>query len=184
MTWKAIMDLAMILKSMPTSIIPSDHIGVIRPSSSEDLPAIVLSMKSIAQAPTGIGGLVGAEKKPNGNWIETRGTRASGFICLEVWASSEEDIMELADTLFETIGLSEEMIRNAGFRVFGQRTVIPAERIVLGSQDAFAEKMVVEFNIIYEEITTGETGPEGIIRMVNMNISDGFNEEITIKEPD
>lgn len=176
--WKAVQDFIQVLKLIPESVIPPDRIGVKRPSRIQDLPAVVVAIGEVEESPIGIGGLVKTHRVSENQWIEARGKKASGILLIEIWASSEEVMNEVASAVFQTIEASEKLIRGMGFIRFSNREVRPMED-VLGMIRAV--RMVIGYSIVYEEIKADTVGPGGIIKQVHVEIGDEFNEEMDLR---
>jgi histidinol phosphatase-like PHP family hydrolase len=66
------------LQKIPQNIILSDHIGMIRPVKSSDLPAIVISVKNIKELSPGIGNFIGIQREDTEIFQELKGSRIRG----------------------------------------------------------------------------------------------------------
>jgi hypothetical protein len=184
--WKAVQNFLPILNLIPESVLPASHIGVGRPTKDSDLPALVVAIREVKVTSVGLGGLVGlgklkkVEEEDTQQWKETRGSRSSGLLTIEVWGSTAEKILELTNAVFKQLETSEAKLGEAGFLKFANQEVRPIEEAKLGAGDSKALRMAIGFSIVYEEIKSDTIGPEGIIKRINVDINDQFDESMSI----
>ena len=181
--WKAVQDFLSILRSAPTGL-AADHIGIDLPNQEADLPALVVAISKVKEMTLGLGGLASleetsTEQSPN-QWTETRGNMYSGLLRTEVWGATAEKILELTNIVFSHLEISEVELRRKGFLKFATREVQPIEEVKLGVGDVEALRLEIRFSMIYEELHSSTTDPAGIIKEINVDIRDQFNESMKI----
>jgi len=176
--WQAVLSLIEVLKTIPVSVIPPDHIGVRRPTRRTDLPAIVVSMGEVAESPIGIGGWVGVGQAAPGQWGEATGSKAAGVIAVEVWTTVTQGVTPVADALFAALAAGQTSLRGAGFVKFGNRTIKPVDAATVANQAALM--MGIEYAVTYEEVKAATTGPGGIIQQVHVDVAGEFDEQMDI----
>jgi hypothetical protein len=177
--WKAVQDFLSILKLVPASL-PVDHIGLGLPIQEADLPALVVAISEVKEMSTGLGGLVSLEKIAADQWKETRGSRSSGLMRIEIWDSTAEKIMELTNAVFAHLDASEAQVKSAGFLKFTTQEVRPIEEVKLGVSESKALRTAIGISIVYEEIKSSTTKPGGIIKEINVGIRGQFVESMNI----
>lgn len=167
-----------VLKLIPESVIPANHIGMRIPSRRQDLPAIVIAIGEVKESPIGIGEMVGMQRVSDNQWIEVTGSKTSGLLSIEIWAASEEEMNEVTGTVFQIVEASEGKLRGMGFIKFGNSELKPVENVTVARQGAV--RRVIRYSIIYEEIKVSTVGPGGIIRQVHVEIDDQFQEKMDL----
>ena len=177
-TWQAVSSLIEVLKTIPVSVIPADHIGLRRPTRRADLPAIVVSMGEVTETPIGIGGWLGSGQAVPGQWVEATGSKAVGTLSVELWTAGAEDVAPIADALFAALATGQTTLRSAGFVKFGNRAIKPVDAATVAKQSALM--MVIDYAVTYEEVKTATTGPGGIIQQVQVGVAGEFNEQMKI----
>jgi len=178
--WNAVQKFLAILKKLDPAIVPANHIGIGLPINEADLPALVVGISEVKEMPIGLGGLASLKKVAADQWKETRGSRSSGLMRIEIWDSTAEKIMELINAVFAHIETSEAQVKNAGFLKFTTQEVRPIEEVKLGASDSKALRTAIGISIVYEEIKSSTTGPGGIIKEINVGIRGQFDESMNI----
>jgi hypothetical protein len=158
-----------LLKLIPGGVLPADHIGQSIPAKKQDLPAMVVSSGAIKESPIGVGGMISIQRNSEDRWIEKRGTRISGSLCIDIWATDEAGVMDVAKAMFQFLEASKNQIRDMGFLRFAEQSIGPVETTTLSSQNGQnAAKLAAVYSIAYEDIKTIELDEGGVIREVHI----------------
>ncbi len=176
--WHAVLSLIEVLKAIPESVIPAGHIGVRRPQSGADLPAVVVFLRDATESPIGIGGCVGVGQVEPGQWVETTGSKVVGTLCVEVWTTLAQGVTPAVDAVFAALAAGQVALRGAGFLKFGSRALKPAEAATIADEAALM--MGLQYAVTYEEVKAATAGPGGIIQQVHVQVDGEFNEEMDI----
>lgn len=180
--WNAVQKFLAILKKLDPAIVPANHIGIGLPINEADLPALVVGFSEVKEMPIGLGGLASLKRVATDQWKETRGSRFSGLMTLEVWGSTADKIVELTNAVFAHLETPAAQVSDAEFEFlrFTSREVRPIEEVKLGAGDTKALRLAIGFSIVYEEIKSSTTGPGEIIKEINVDIRDQFDESMNI----
>jgi hypothetical protein len=170
-------DIIELLKLFLEDMMPSGHIGQGRPGRKQDLPTIAVSIGEIKESPIGIGGMIGIQREEEDQWIEKRGSRISGLLFIEVWATDKTEAMGIANALFQSFEDSKKEIRERGFIQFAEREIRTIEDSAIDNHNAV--KMVTVYSVTYETVAILEP-EEGVISQVHVKITDGFTEEMDL----
>jgi hypothetical protein len=171
--WQAIQSLIDVLQGIPSNIVPHDHVSSRRPSATADLPSLVVSAADVTELPAGLGSLVGTSRLSDTAWSSTTATRSSGQFLLELWAQDSAGVEALADAVFDRLEAHADDVASAGFLVLSVSSAGPIEQAALGvAGPETALKLPVGCSFAFEAVTPEETGPDGIIRHVNVDMSE------------
>jgi hypothetical protein len=180
--WKSVQEFVKVLKLIPPGVVPTDHIGLERPSKETDLPAVVAWVSQLKEANVGVGGLPSSRKVDADHWEDVRVSRATGALAVEIWAATSGKVIEIADALFQRLETSAVDLRDKGFIRFDHREVNPIEETKLGVDETKkALRMSLAFSIVFEDVRTETIGPDGIIRKVHVEINNQFQEKLDIQ---
>ena len=166
------------LQKNPRNIIPLGHIGVKRPMSEDDLPAVVISVKNIEESSSGIGNFIGTQKEDADRISEIKGSKISGIFQINIWDLSADRIDEITTDIIEIITANKTGLRKDGFLNLSLVGEIYPFKL---SADPPKEAMVrlIEYKGMFEFINRETSGPEEIIKEVHVHIDDVFDENQT-----
>lgn len=169
------------LQKIPPEIVPSGHVGVKRPVTEDDLPAVVILAKNIKESGSGIGNFVGIQKEDADRVSEIKGSKLSGIFQVSVWDISADRIEKIIVVIIETITANKTDLREAGFLYLSLVNEIYPSKL---SADSLKEVIIrsIEYQVIFEFISRETLGPEGIIREIKVNLKDTFDENIILKQ--
>lgn len=177
--WGAIGGLIELLRRMPPEVVPASHVGLVRPSASGDLPAVVVSAEDIQEHGGGIGGLAGSRSASPGVWTPALAHRCAGVFRLELWAADEARIRALADAVFGV--MSGPHRAEAGFLRLATRSIDAIDSVPIGPAGvASAMLMPITAAFVFEEVVAEETGPGGVIKRIQVGIHDTFDEAMDV----
>jgi hypothetical protein len=166
-----------ILETMPTTVVPADHIGARRPSATADLPSVVVAATEVRDTLAGIGGVVATTRLSQTAWTSTSATRSSGLFALELWAGDDAAIGQLAEEAFQALEGPPESLSAAGFLRLAVTSVGPIEQAALGVTGSdTALRLPIGCSFAFEAVTPEDIGPDGIIKHVHVEMKDEFDE--------
>jgi hypothetical protein len=169
--WQAIQSLIEVLRTIPTDVVPADHVSARRPDSAADLPAVVVAAQEVSELPAGLGRLVGTRRLSETAWSATTATRASGQFIVELWASDQAELDALAEAAFGQLEGQSEAVTTAGFLFLFVQSAGPIEQAGLGvAETETALKLPIGCSFSFETVTPEETGPDGIITHVDVEM--------------
>lgn len=179
---QAIKRIVKTLQKIHPNVIPSGHIGVKRPASEDDLPAVVISVKNIKESSSGIGNFIGIQKGDVDRISEIKGSKFSGIFQVKIWDLSDARIDEITTAVIKIINTKKIALEKGGFTYLSLYSLgeICSTKI---STDPSKEAMVrlIEYQGIFELINRKNFGPEGVIKEVHVHIDDIFDENMTVK---
>jgi len=155
-----------LLKSIFSTGIAADHIGRLRPSSSPQLPTIVVSAENLSEKPIGIGGTIYSVKGSE-QWNEADGYVQQGDLLVEFWAGDAAGVTVLEDEVERFIREQRKLIRQSGFVRFVLHRVSVQERKKIAEQgNKFAVMAAHTYRVHFEAMEDISIGPGGIIQNV------------------
>jgi hypothetical protein len=187
--WQAIQSLIEVLRTIPSDVVPAEHVSARRPDVAADLPAVVVSAQEVSELPAGLGRLVGTRRLSDTAWSSTTATRSSGQFLVELWASDQAELDALAEAAFGQLEGQAEAVTAAGFLFLSVRSAGPMEQAGLGvAGTETALRLPIGCSFSFEAVTPEETGPDGIISHVEVEVreppdvqpKDQFEEEMDI----
>jgi hypothetical protein len=140
-----------------------------RPSAASDLPRVVVAVSEASDLGAGLGGLVGTRRISDTAWSSITASRSAGVFALELWAADEAALNTLADTVMDRLVPGEAFLRLSVQSLGPIDAVPPGLRLPLG----------VAF--VHETPVSEDTGPDGIVKTVHVELSDDFHEVMDIQ---
>lgn len=184
--WEALQGFVSLLQTLPPALVGHDHIGLRRPSAAADLPRVVVSVAAVEDLRAGLGGIVGSHQVSSTSWASETGLLSSGTFMIELWAEDETTLVNLATGVF---GVLEDPAAAAGAG-FGRLAAQSAGPITLttlaGLQpgEATGLQLPVTGTFSFEAVTPVQTGPDGIIKQVQVDVrepgTDSVDETMSI----
>ena len=180
--WEALQSLITMLKTLPAGVVPGDHIGLRRPSVAADLPRIAVSVAAVQDLLAGIGGVVGSRQVSNTAWVSDTGLRTTGSFAIELWAADETTLGNLATAVF---GVLEDVsvAATAGFDTLSVSSAGPIDLAPLSGAHppgAAALRLPAGCGFSFEAVTPVQTGPDGIIKQVHVDVTGDVNEAMDL----
>ena len=169
--WQAIQSLIEVLRTIPSDVVPAQHVSARRPDAVAGLPAVVVAAQAVSERPAGLGRLVGTRRLSDTAWSSTTATRSSGQFLVELWASDQAALDPLADAVFGQLEGGSEAVTGAGFLFLSVQSAGPMEQAALGVAEAeTALRLPIGCSFSFEAVTPEETGPDGIITQVDVEM--------------
>ena len=175
--WQAVQELTALLQGLPPGAVPASHVGLRRPGTAGDLPAVVVSATDVEETQAGVGGIVGSRPLDETRWSSTNARRSAGTFGVELWAGDADGLGTLSDAVFDLIDGTGEVVAH-GFLRLTVRSVGPGETRPLGAATAIALPVTLAF--AFEAVVDEDTGPHGIIRHVHVDMTDTFHEAMDL----
>jgi hypothetical protein len=172
MALKPITEFIAALRGMSLPSLPAARIGETTPKAIGDLPSVRVVASALAFAPLGIGGSRRVRLDPSDILVEEVGRRVTGTLNLEVWGGDEDGINQIASAAAEQTAAAETDLLKRGFLRLRQSAWQPAVDAPLrgASPAAAALKLVLAYDMIFEDIQTAPAGPEAPIREVDVHV--------------
>jgi hypothetical protein len=170
--WEAVQGLVSLLKTLPSTLVAQDHVGLRRPGATADLPRIVVSAAGIQDVQAGIGGVIGSRQVSSTSWASDVGSMSSGTFTVELWAGDEASLTTLATGVFSTLEDPLAAV-GAGFSRLAAESVGPMSLTTLdGLQPGGATglRLAVGCVFSFEAVTPVQTGPDGIIKQIEVDV--------------
>jgi hypothetical protein len=172
--WEALQSLITLLKTLPAALVAQDHVGLRRPSGPADLPRVVVSASDVEDLQAGLGGIVSSHQVSSTSWASDTGILSSGTFMIELWATDETTLVNLATGV---VGVLENSAAAAGAG-FGKLTIQSAGPINLTTLDGQPPgsdtglRLPVGGIFSFEAVSTVQTGPGGIIKQVDVDVQE------------
>jgi hypothetical protein len=172
MALKPITEFIAALKGMSLPPLLPARIGETTPKVAGDLPSVRVVASALSFAPLGIGGSRAVRLDPSDMLVEDVGRRITGSLNLEVWGGDEDVINQIAAAAAEKTAAAETDLLKRGFLRLRQSAWQPAVDAPLrgASPAADALKLVLAYEMIFEDIETAPAGPEAPIREVDVHV--------------
>jgi hypothetical protein len=147
-----------------------------RPSAASDLPSVVVAVSEASDLGAGLGGLVGTRRVSDTAWSSITASRSAGVFALELWAADEPALNALADAVMDRLVPGEAFLR------LSVQSLGPIDVAPLGfAGAATALKLPLGVAFVHETPATEDTGPDGIVKTVHVELSDDFHEVMDIQ---
>jgi hypothetical protein len=177
MALKPISEFIAALKGMSLPSLAPARIGETTPKVAGDLPGVRVVASALSYAPLGIGGSRMVRLDSSSLLVEDVGRRITGTLNLEVWGADEDVINQIAAAAAEATAAAETDLLARGFLRLRQSTWQPAVDAPLrgASPAADALKLVLAYDMIFEDIETKPAGPEAPIKDVDVRVFPGLD---------
>jgi len=145
----------------------------------------VVAAKGLREQLVGIGGIVGTDRISNTAWRSRTATSTAGEFQVELWATDEPAVNNVLDAVFSVVGDSVT-VAASGFSMLSTVSVGPIDLTPLGVVTAGAPpaatalREVIEFAFSFESVVPQETGPDGLIKRVHVELDAGIGEVMDI----
>lgn len=171
-----------VLLAQPNPVLSSSRLGIKRPSSESDVPAVVISLFFENYQGNGIGRLSRADALHKER-DEILGDRCSGSMTWEIWGHSFDEVDQISRWLQERVRLNRAALRQKGFLKLQPVSLAPVEKVLhdvpLGSPFA-VWKQQLGYRFEFESEEGGELGSGTPIRQVNVALEDHIIESFSI----
>lgn len=133
----------------------------------------------------GVGGIVGTEPISSTVWTSRTATRTAGVFQVELWAADEPVLQSVLDAVLSVVG-DTAAAAAAGFSVLSTSSVGAMDLAPLGvvtagiPPAATALREVLECAFSFESVVPQQTGPDGLIKKVRVEIDAGIGEVMDI----
>jgi hypothetical protein len=153
------------------------RIGETTPKAAGDLPGVRVVASALSFAPLGIGGSRMARLDASSAWVEDVGRRITGVLNLEVWGADEDVLNQIASAVAEKTAAAETDLLGRGFLRLRQSNWQPAVDAPLrgASPAADALKLVLAYDMIFEDIETAPADPGAPIKEVDVRVFPGLD---------
>ena len=169
--WQAAQSLITLLEGT------APHVSARRPSAAGDLPGVAVSVSEASDVGAGLGGLVETRRLSDTAWTSVTASRCAGVFALELWAADNGAVNTLADAVMAALTAGAEGFQRLTVQSFGPIDVAP-----LGfAGDATALRLPVGVAFVHETPLSEDTGPDGIVKTVHVELSDDFHEVMDIQ---
>lgn len=176
MALKPITEFIAALKGMSLPSLAPARIGEATPKAAGDLPSVRVIASALSFAPLGIGGSRMVRLDPSSALVEDVGRRITGTLNLEVWGADEDVLNQIASAAAEKTAAAETDLLGRGFLRLRQSAWQPVVDAPLrGAHPATdALKLVLAYDMVFEDIETSPVGPGGPIQEVDVRVFPGL----------
>jgi hypothetical protein len=163
---EALYGLIATLKSLPSGIVPKEHVNTSEPKTLIDLPHITVSCSDIKETPLGVGGVLAIKTLSRGKASKSTGYRAAMTILIDVWAKSGTKTDGISEGVSRLIFDNRIPLRRSGFVVLSINRI--GEVVSTGIPKTKTTSVAVwkrrlEYRCIYEQVSTKTEKPRRII---------------------
>jgi hypothetical protein len=169
--WQAAQSLISLLEGTA----PAGHVSARRPAATGDLPAVAVAITGASDAGSGLGSLVETRRLSDTAWSSVTASRTTGVFALELWAADTNAVNTLADGVMDKLVAADAFLR-LNVQSLGPIDVAPLG--LAGTQTALKLPLGVAF--VHETPLAQDTGPDGLIKTVHVELSDDFHEVLDI----
>jgi hypothetical protein len=116
-----------VLSASPEPVLSAGSLGVKKPSTGNEIPAVVMSLTIEDYKGTGIGRLIRTGNREKGEVLEET---YKGFLMLEVWANNFDSVHEISEKLQNKLKSNPALLKQKGFLKLQPARLEPVENVL------------------------------------------------------
>ncbi|HLP47003.1 MAG TPA: hypothetical protein VK469_13700 [Candidatus Kapabacteria bacterium] len=163
-----------VLTALPGAVLPSNCIGAKKPSDTNEIPAVIMSINIVGSE--GIG--IGVTRRD-----EIMGERYHGAVALEIWAGSADKAAEISQKLQNKIRSDRMTLRKKGFLKFTPEYLEPLENIKIDPPDGSpfsVWKQKLGYKFVFEAEEGGELSSGTVIKRIALDVNQNPDESFSV----